>query len=138
MLTGQVIIRILIQAYEEGGASSVRQNGLNQFLLTFQSLLPIYPSLIGLIDLIEGSIDRNCRFLRLLRDQFSSEDSKREFATATLSKTMSRDYDPQSENGRDLLASIINLRQPSADLYEDLDLVNLSVDYSNFDIQNIV
>ena len=138
MPTGQVIIRILIQAYEEGGATSVRQNGLNQFLLTFQSLLPIYPSLIGLIDLIEGSIDRNCRFLRLLRDQFSNEDSKREFATATLSKTMSRDYNPQNENGRDLLASIINLRQPSANLYEDLDLVNLSVDYSNFDIQNIV
>ena len=68
MPTGQVIIRILIQAYEEGGATSVRQNGLNQFLLTFQSLLPTYPSLIGLIDLIEGSIDRNCRFLRLLRD----------------------------------------------------------------------
>ena len=51
---------------------------------------------------------------------------------------MSRDFDPKNENGRDLLASIINLRQPSADLYEDLDLVNLSVDYSNFDIQNIV
>jgi hypothetical protein len=30
-----------------------RNSNLNSFLLTFQALLPSYPDLIGLIDLIE-------------------------------------------------------------------------------------
>ena len=46
---GQLLIRILITAYSEAGSSA----SLNQYLLTFQAVLPLWPDLIGLIDLIE-------------------------------------------------------------------------------------
>ena len=35
--------------------------------------MPQYPELIGLIDLVEANVDRNCRFLRMLRDLFSQD-----------------------------------------------------------------
>ena len=66
-----ILIKVLIVAYNEGGSTSIKQNGLNAFLLTFQSLMPQYPELIGLIDLIEANVDRNCRFLRMVRDLYS-------------------------------------------------------------------
>ena len=73
MTLGQLLVKCLIVAYNEGGSTQIKQNGLNQFLLTFQSLMPQYPELIGLIDLVEANVDRNCRFLRMLRDLFSQD-----------------------------------------------------------------
>ena len=84
-----MLIKCLIVAYNEGGSTQIKQNGLNQFLLTFQSLMPQYPELIGLIDLVEANVDRNCRFLRMLRDLFSQDPSKREFSTNALRNSMS-------------------------------------------------
>ena len=121
-------------AYNEGGSTQIKQNGLNQFLLTFQSLMPQYPELIGLIDLVEANVDRNCRFLRMLRDLFSQDAHKREFSTNALRNSMSQEYQP---DGRDLLASVVNLSQPMNDMSQDLDLVNLNYDFTNFDIVNI-
>ncbi len=106
MSLGQLLIKCLIVAYNEGGSSQIKQNGLNQFLLTFQSLMPTYPELIGLIDLIESNVDRNCRFLRMVRDLFSHDASKREFSTNALAGNMAREYQP---DGRDLLSSVVNL-----------------------------
>ena len=133
MTMGQLLIKCLIVAYNEGGQHQIKQNGLNQFLLTFQSLMPQYPELIGLIDLIEANVDRNCRFLRILRDLFSQDVGKREFATGVLGQQMSKEYQAQ----RDLLASVICLQQPMLDVSQDLDLVNLNYDFTNFDIINI-
>ena len=124
----------MIVAYNEGGSTQIKQNGLNQFLLTFQALMPQYPELIGLIDLIEANVDRNCRYLRMLRDLFSWESSRREFSTNALQSSMSQEY---QSDGRDLLASVINLSQPMNDISQDLDLVNLNYDFTNFDIVNI-
>jgi len=96
--------------------------------------MPQYPELIGLIDLIESSINRNCRFLRMLRDIFSHDAGRREFTTQALVGNMAREYKP---DGRDLLASAVNLSQPMHDVSQDLDLVNLNYDFTNFDIVNI-
>lgn len=96
--------------------------------------MPQYPELIGLIDLIEANVDRNCRFLRMLRDLYSTDASKREFATNALVGNMSREY---QQSGRDLLSEAVNLSQPMQDVNQDLDLVNLNYDFTNFDITNI-
>ena len=117
MSIGQLLIKCLIVAYNEGGQTQVKQNGLNQFLLTFQALMPQYPELIGLIDLIEANVDRNCRFLRMLRDLFSQDASKREFASTALVANLAKDFQP---SGRDLLASAVNLSQPMQGVSEDL------------------
>ncbi len=50
---GTVIIKILVVAFTETQQQKNMQ--LNSFLLTFQSLLPQYPDLLGLVDLIEES-----------------------------------------------------------------------------------
>lgn len=134
MSLGQLLIKCMIIAYNEGGNTQIKQNGLNQFLLTFQSLMPSYPELIGLIDLIESNVDRNCRFLRMLRDLFCQDPSRREFSTNALVGNMAREY---KSDGRDLLASVVNLSQPMLDVSQDLDLVNLNYDFTNFDILNI-
>lgn len=55
MNLGTLVIKILIAAYNEGNIVTEKQNSLNSFLLTFQSLLPQYSELIGLIDLIEDT-----------------------------------------------------------------------------------
>jgi hypothetical protein len=47
---GTVIVKILVVAYSETGCKS---SNLNSFLLTFQSLMPKYPDLLALVDLIE-------------------------------------------------------------------------------------
>lgn len=47
---------------------------------------------------------------------------------------MAREY---KSDGRDLLASVVNLSQPMLDVSQDLDLVNLNYDFTNFDILNI-
>lgn len=96
--------------------------------------MPQYPELIGLIDLIEASVDRNCRYLRMLRDLFSYDASKREFSTNALAGSMAREY---QADGRDLVSSVVNLAQPLNDMSQDLDLVNLNYDFTNFDIVNI-
>ena len=103
----------MIVAYNEGGSTQIKQNGLNQFLLTFQSLMPQYPELIGLIDLIEANVDRNCRFLRMLRDLYSQDSNKREFSTNALQGNMCREY---AQDGRDLLQSVVDLKQPMNDI----------------------
>ena len=36
-----------------------------------------------------------------------------------------------------MLASIVNIKQPSLDVSADFDLVNLNYDFTNFDIENI-
>jgi hypothetical protein len=105
---GQLIVKCLIIAYNEAGLISSKQNSLNSYLLTFQALLPQYPELIGLIDLIEeNALARNCRFLRILRDVFNSEKAKREFSTSVLRSQLSKDF-AESEH-RDILASVIDL-----------------------------
>ena len=68
--------------------------------------MPQYPELIGLIDLIEASVDRNCRFLRMLRDLYSTDASKREFSTNALIGNMCREY---QQSGRDMLSEVVNL-----------------------------
>jgi len=50
---GTVIIKILVVAFTETQQQKNMQ--LNSFLLTFQPLLPQYPDLLGLVDLIEES-----------------------------------------------------------------------------------
>jgi hypothetical protein len=52
MTIGQMIVKILITAYNEGGFISQRSN-LSSHFLTFHSLLRTYLDLIGMIDLIE-------------------------------------------------------------------------------------
>jgi len=47
---------------------------------------------------------------------------------------MAREY---KSDGRDLLESVVNLSQPMLDVSQDLDLVNLNYDFTNFDILNI-
>lgn len=82
---GQLIVKCLIIGYNEAGLITQKQNSLNSFLLTFQALLPQYPELIGLIDLIEENASaRNCRFLRILRDLFNNEKTRREFSTSVI------------------------------------------------------
>ena len=69
--------------------------------------MPVYPELIGLIDLIEENVDRNCRFLRVLRDLFNNDPAKREFATGVLSSSLSRDIKTEQDGQppiKDLLA----------------------------------
>jgi hypothetical protein len=73
-------VKILTVAYTE----AEKCLNLNQFLLTFQSLLPIFPDLIGLIDLIEENSQKNCRYLRILRDLFNTNPQKREFSSSVL------------------------------------------------------
>lgn len=68
--------------------------------------MPAYPELIGLIDLIEANVDRNCRFIRMLRDLFSHDTSRREFSTNALQRNLSQEY---QSDGRDLLSSVVNL-----------------------------
>ena len=52
MNIGQLVIKCLIAAYNEGNIVS-EKTSLNSFLLTFQSLMPQYSELLGLVDLIE-------------------------------------------------------------------------------------
>lgn len=133
---GQLVVKCLIIAYNEAGLITYKQNSLNQFLLTFQALLPQYPELIGLIDLIEENASaRNCRFLRILRDLFSINQSKREFSTSVLRNQLSKDFLDNEQ--RDLLASVVDLSKPQSDITTDLELVNLSYDFTSFDIVNI-
>ena len=68
--------------------------------------MPQYPELIGLIDLIEANVDRNCRFLRMVRDLYSHDASRREFSTNALQGSFCREY---QSDGRDLLATVVNL-----------------------------
>ena len=50
-----------------------------------------YPELIALIELIEEHGQKNCRYLRILRDLFLVQDHKREFATNVLKLSFSVD-----------------------------------------------
>lgn len=88
MSVGQLLVKILIIGFNAAGGAQMslknNQSTLNSSLLTFQVLLPQYPELIGLLDLIEETAPRNCRYLRVLRDLYSSNKAKREFATSVL------------------------------------------------------
>jgi hypothetical protein len=96
-------------------------------------LLPKYPDLLGLIDLIEDGAQTNCRYLRLLRDLFNKNRTKREFATQILQKHVSKDAQIT-----DLVASILpNPDDACADMASELDLINLPNDFSAFDTTNI-
>ena len=108
---------------------------LNQFLLSFQCLLPQYSDLISLIELIEEGGQKNCRYLRILRDLFSTQDHKREFATNVLRSSFSQDC--QDEHIKDMLRSSIDLRQPSGRVAQNLELINSNYDFSTFGIQDI-
>jgi len=94
----------------------------------------MFPDLIGLIDLIEQNAQKNCRYLRILRDLFNRNASKREFSTSVLQSSISKD---SKEQITDLIQSIVDPKDPTADCAADFDLVNLNFDYSNFDITNI-
>jgi hypothetical protein len=76
---GTIVVRVLTLAYSEIGQG--KNSNLNSFLLTFQSLMPQYPDLLGLIDLLEETATSNARFLRLLRDLFSANSEKRQFSS---------------------------------------------------------
>ena len=99
-------------------------------------MLPQYSDLISLIELIEEAGQKNCRFLRILRDLFSSIPHKREFATNVIKSTMS--HDSQEEHIKDILMVSIDLRQPSARVSQNFELINSNFDFSTFGIQDIV
>ena len=119
---GTVIVKILVVGYTEAGMS--KGCNLNTFLLTFQSLMPKYPDLLALVDLIEEP-QPAARFTRLLRDLFNKSQTKREFSTSILQNQMSKD-----QACPDLLASIADLKNVSADLSSELDSINLTYDFS--------
>ena len=97
--------------------------------------MPTFPDLIGLLDLIEATAPRNSRMLRLLRDLFSQNPSKRTFATSVLLSSMSKDIREQSVD--DLLCTAIDMKNPISEFASDLELVNLNYNYTNFDLENI-
>lgn len=78
MTIGQIVVKILILAFNEVSSHGLATSGsavsasLSQFLLTFQCLLAQYNELISLIELIEEGAQKNCRYLRILRDLFST------------------------------------------------------------------
>lgn len=109
---------------------------LNQFLLTFQCLLSQYPELISLIELIEETGQKNCRYLRLLRDLFQVQEQKREFATSVLKSSFATDCG--DETITDVLKTVIDLRQPSVKVASNLDIINSGFDYSTFALMDIV
>jgi hypothetical protein len=117
MSVGQLIVKIIILAFNEMQArgKTIQDSpvalALNQFLLTFQCLLPQYNELISLIELIEEGGQKNTRYLRILRDLFSALDHKREFATNVLRSSFATDC--QDEHIQDMLKCSIDLRQPS-------------------------
>jgi hypothetical protein len=69
-----------------------------------------------------------------LRDLFNRQASKREFSTSVLQSSISKDA---NEQAADLVQSVVDLRDPTADCAADFDLVNLNFDYTNFDVANI-
>ena len=73
--------------------------------------------------------------MRILRDLFSQQDHKREFATNVLRSSFSLDC--QEEHVKDMLACSVDLRQPSFRVSQSLDLVNSNFDFSTFGIQDI-
>ena len=86
-----------------------------------------------MIDLIEDNSQANCRYLRLLRDLFNKDQSKREFSTQVLTKHLAKDTQPQ-----DIVASsVADVRDPCAETAAEPDLINLPNDYTSFDTQNI-
>jgi hypothetical protein len=52
MSVGNLIVKILIIAFNEGGQISQKGN-LNTHILTFHSMIKRFPDCIGLLDLIE-------------------------------------------------------------------------------------
>lgn len=141
MCLGQVVVKVLILAFNEVSSHGLAAPGsavsasLSQFLLTFQCLLPQYNELISLIELIEEGAQKSCRYLRILRDLYSSQGHKREFATDVLRSSFS--HDCQDEHVRDMLACSIDLRQPSFRVGQSLDLVNSNFDFSTFGVHDI-
>lgn len=58
MSIGTLIVKTVILAFNECQGTSANSilpslTHLNQFLLTFQCLLPLYPELISLVELVE-------------------------------------------------------------------------------------
>ena len=143
MNIGQLIVKIIILAFNELQGQQDNQKiqptnfvqTLSQFLLTFQCLLPQYNDLISLIELIEEGGQKNCRYLRILRDLFSSVEHKREFATNVLRSSFSLDC--QDDHIKDMLKNCIDLRQPSGRVAQNLELINSNYDFSTFGIQDI-
>jgi len=107
MTIGQMIVKTIILCYNEIQGVGVQSHKsqfvqpLNQFLLTFQCLLAQYNDLISLIELIEEGGQKNCRYLRVLRDLFSTVDHKREFANNVLRSSYSLDC--SDEHIKDML-----------------------------------
>ena len=114
MSVGQLIVKIMILAFNEFQGAGLQSVGisapqaLSSFLLTFQCLLPQYNELISLIELIEEGGQKNCRYLRILRDLFCQVDHKREFATNVLRSSFSLDC--QEEHIQDMLKCTFDLR----------------------------
>ena len=96
-------------------------------------MLPLYPELISLIELVEQN-NKTVRYLRLVRDLFQSNEEKRQFATSVLRSSMCE----SEEDLPDLLDGTFNLRQPSAKIAMNLDLINnTSYNYASFAIADI-
>ena len=51
-----------------------------------------------------------------------------------LASSLSKDF---QADGKDLVSTVVNLSQPSGDIGQDLDLVNLNYDFSTFDVVNV-
>lgn len=84
-------------------------------LLTLHCLHPKFPEIIGLIDIVEeSSSSRNCRFIRILRDLFSSDQKKREFSTSVIKNNISKDC--HDKYFKDILKEYVNLQNPIMDV----------------------
>ena len=69
------------------------------------------PEIIGLVDLIEeNASNKSLRFHRLMRDLFSLDQSKREFATSVLKSNLSKES--QESGLKDLVAETFEMKRP--------------------------
>lgn len=94
------------------------------------------PEVIGLIDLIEENAgNKSLRFHRLLRDLFSQDQQKREFATSVLLNNLSKES--RDSSVKDLVADTFNLKRPTQETTLELEAINHNNDSSTVDMINI-
>jgi len=89
MTLGSLVTKSLILGYSEGGF--ITKANLHPHMLTLHLLMVDFPDLIGLIDMVEEEGGRHFRYQRLVRDLFSSNNTKREFASEILGANWCKD-----------------------------------------------
>lgn len=130
MNIGTLVTKILIISFNE------QSPNLNQHLLTLHSLMKKFPEVVGLLDLIEEHAQSKAiRFHRILRDIFSQDSSKREFATSIIRSNLSKDT--QEIDIRDVMGQTIDMRSPMNETSLELESINNNYDSSSLDIMNI-